>query len=357
MNASNRDSGGADDALDPVARVVRLAGARARPDASIEESVRGVVEREWRETVLQRRKRRLHRTWLAAAVVAGTVGVGWMAMRQSHESPPESVGTLIGTRDPVHLIPTAGHKLNASGESLPAGTRIETGPGGAALLTLGSIGVRLGAGSALELQHAGAVRLVRGRLYVDSGEHIDPGRRFLVATEFGTVTHHGTQYQVQVDPGRSMVTGVREGTVEVHAGGHAQSLTRGEGLRVTDSRDMVRETVSPYGEFWQWVSDYVPEVYIDGRSLTTFLEWFARETGRTVVFVAPASRAAADQTVLSGRVSGLTPLQALDAVTATTSFRCDLTVPGQIRVIARPATAVRIDRHVVAIAASKAGLS
>jgi FecR protein len=354
MSAPKRGSGSADDAFDPIARAVRAAGVRASPDATVEQSVRGVVEREWRETVLQRRKGRLRRTWLAAAVVAVTVGVGWIAMRQTGELPPEPIGTLIGTRDPVHLTGTAGHRLNASGESLVAGTRIETGPGGAALLTLGSIGVRVGSGSVLELEHAGAVRLVRGRLYVDSGEHNDPGRSFLVATEFGTVTHRGTQYQVQVDPGRSLFTGVREGTVEVHAGGHAQSLTRGEGVRVNDSRGMVRETVSPYGELWQWVSDYAPEIYIDGRSLTTFLEWFARETGRTVVFVAPASRAAADQTVLSGSVSGLTPLQALDAVMATTGFRCDLTVPGQVRVIARAPTAVRIDRHGVAIAASKA---
>lgn len=353
MSAPHHGSGAGDDARDAIARAVQMAGARARPDASVEQAVSGVVEREWREAVQQHRNRRLSRWGLAASLVALTVGVGWVALRQTRESAPEWIGTLVGTRDPVHLTRTAGHRLNASGDSLAAGTRIETGPGGAALLTLGSIGIRLGPGSVLQLEHAGTVRLVSGRLYVDSGERFDPDRKFLVATEFGTVTHRGTQYQVRVEPGRSLFASVREGTVEVQAHGHSQSLTRGEGLRVTDSRDMVRETVSPYGELWQWVSEYAPEVYIDGRSLTTFLEWFARETGRTVVFVPPASRAAADQTTLSGSVSGLAPLRALDAVMATTGFRCDLTVPGQIRVIARAATA-RIEQHVVALAASKA---
>jgi ferric-dicitrate binding protein FerR (iron transport regulator) len=353
MNARNRDSGAAGDALDPVARAIRIAGPRKSPGASVEQSVRGAVEREWHEVARQYRRRRARRAWLAASLVAFAVSTSWVVV---HHLPPERIGWVVGARGQVKLTPMTGHHSIAVGDALSSGTRIETGPGGAALLTFGSVGVRLGSGSVLELERASAVRLVSGRLYVDS-ERIDPGRRFVVATEFGTVTHRGTQYQVQVEPGRSLFASVREGTIEVEAYGRAQFLARSEGLRVMGSRAISRETVSPYGESWKWVSDYAPEVAIDGRSLSVFLDWFARETGRTLVFVLPASREDTDRTMLSGSVSGLTPEQALEAVMATTRFRCDLTMPGQIRISERATTTARIDRHVFAVAASKARLS
>jgi len=65
---------------------------------------------------------------------------------------------------------------------------------------------------------------------------------------------------------------------------------------------------------------------------TAFLDWVARETGRTLTFVGPASRADTERTTLNGSISGLTAMQALDAVLATTRFRYDVTVPGQLRI-------------------------
>jgi hypothetical protein len=80
------------------------------------------------------------------------------------------------------------------------------------------------------------------------------------------------------------------------------------------------------------IAEAAADFSIDGRSLGAFLDWYARAAGLTVVFVAPASRAAVDRTILRGSIAGLTPAQALDAVMATTRFRYDASVPGELRI-------------------------
>lgn len=317
---------------DTVARLVGLAGARTKPAASIEASVRVQVEKEWLAAVgSQRRQRGL---WMAACGIGAALALAWAGLYFRRDASPEVVGTLVGTRGHVQLTPAV-RPLNASGDALFAGAHVATGQGAAALLSVRSTGIRLGPQSELVLESAASVRLVAGRLYVDSGEGGGHGREVAVETQFGTLTHRGTQYQVQVQPGQSLLAIVREGQVDVRAYGHSVTLGPGEELRVTGAGTLALEHVPTYGDAWEWTSAYVPEVSIEGRSLSSFLTWFARETGRSLRYSTPELQADAEQTRLSGNVKGLTPDQALKAILAATGFQIAMTASGEIRVVSR----------------------
>ena len=319
---------------DTVARLVSLAGARTRPRRSIEASVRVLVAKEWQAAV--RRQRRQLRLRIIFCGIGAALALAWMGLYFRRDASPEVIGTLVGARGPVQLAPAA-RQLNASGDALFAGAHIATGQGAAALLSVRSIGIRLGPQSELVLESAAAVRLVTGRLYIDSAG-VSRGRGLTVETQFGTLTHRGTQYQVQVQPGQSLLAMVREGQVDIRAYGHSLSLGPGEELRVTGAGTLSRETAPTYGDAWGWTSAYVPEVAIEGRPLSSFLTWFARETGRSLAYASPALRADAEQTRLSGNVKGLTPDQALEAILAATGFQVVMTASGEIRVVSRNRT-------------------
>lgn len=346
MSPSGQSSGA--DSSDEVARLIHLAGVRPAPSAALENSVRTAVELEWRAAVNRRRTIRTWRRGVAAGLVAVALGLGYVLLRQVVESPPLFVGTIVGTRGPVQVAPLVGRALIVAGDPLMAGSRIETGPSGAALLTLGSVVIRVGAATLLSLERPGQLHLVRGQLYVDGGETPDfntLANTLVVVTEFGSLTHFGTRYQVHVQPGQFMDASVREGQVRVKAFGRAQTIERGEGLHISEDKVITRVAVPTFDPQWQWVSDFVPAYSIEGRPLSAFLDWFARETGRTLTYVLPATRMATDQTTLSGNISGLTPVQALNAIMATTQFQCDLSSPGQIRVSVRAHARASINRH------------
>lgn len=57
---------------------------------------------------------------------------------------------------------------------------------------------------------------------------------------------------------------------------------------------------------------------IENRTLTEFLEWEARRTGRRLVFVSPAARITAGRIVLHGSISRVEPTRVLLVVMATT---------------------------------------
>lgn len=334
MTTTDRPDTPAPDAQDPVAQLIRAAGTRPQPGPAAEESVRATVHAAWLAAVASRRRRLWH-PWRLAAMLLLTVGAGGVAYLSLHEPSSPWIGTVVSTRGPVQVGPAATDRLAASGTALVAGTRIETRAGGMALLAIGSISVRVGGNSTLVIDDAHTAHLLQGRLYVDSGER--GGRRdgFLVQTAFGNVTHRGTQYQVQVDPREFLYTAVREGQVEVDLDGQQLLVARGDSVRISSARQVTHASVASYGDAWLWINDLSPQVDIDGHPLSTFLDWYARETGRTLRYDSPAEQAAAAQMILSGSVTGLNPDQALEAILATTRFGADLGTPGVLHLIDR----------------------
>ena len=320
------------EAVDDVSLFIAKAGRRPAPGALVERAVRVAVEREWSAEIAYRYRRRVRRQVLAAALGAVVVGLSWVAFRPQLSASLPVVGTLVGARGPVHFAPMAGSELIVNGDPLSAGTAVETGTTGMALLTIAGVAVRVGPTTVLELARPDEVRLGRGQIYLDSGRSGAHAGSLWVATAFGRLAHIGTQFQVRVDPGHSMSVSVREGRVQLDAPGQTQTIARGERLDVAPGGGVTHGTVETCDASWAWASALVPDFPIEGRPLSAFLDWFARETGRILVFLPPTTRADSDRTTLSGSISGLTPQQALDAVLATTRFRYDVTVPGQLRI-------------------------
>jgi ferric-dicitrate binding protein FerR (iron transport regulator) len=326
-------------APDDVGRLIAQAGRRPAPEARMQESVRAAVERAWNESVSQRRFRR-HALWLssAAALAAVAVGLLWLGMRREPVA-TAGVATFVAARGDVSVGGTADQELVVAGSRLPAGTTVRTGASGFVLITVASVGVRIGPKTKLRLDRAGRVSLASGRLYAETSAPVMPGPSLVVDTPFGRVSHIGTQFQVVVASG-SMDVSVRSGRIRVTEGsGPAQTLTRGEGVAVTRGGRVRLIAVAPYGASWAWVDTLEPDFPIDGRSLADFLGWYARETGLRLVLLGGRTAAAVSHTTLSGSIAGLTPNQALAAVMATTGFEYDMTAPGELRIRMRGAAA------------------
>jgi ferric-dicitrate binding protein FerR (iron transport regulator) len=325
------------DPMNDVGRLIAQAGRRPAPGAQMQESVRIAVEQAWNESVSQRNLRR-RSFWLsaAAAVVAVTVGLLWFGARREPIGRPD-VATFVAARGEVSFGGTRGHGLVVAGSRLPAGTRVRTGASGFVLVTVGSVGVRIGPETTVHLDEPGHLILAGGRLYAETDGPAVPGPSLVAETPFGRVSHLGTQFQIVVDS-ESMDVSVRSGSVRVTEGKRgAQVLTRGEGVEVLRNGAVHRVSVPTYGPSWAWVDTLEPDFPIDGRSLAEFLAWYTRETGLRLVLMGGVTTAAIGHTTLSGSIAGLTPNQALAAVVATTGFEYDMTVPGELRIRMRGA--------------------
>ena len=95
----------------------------------------------------------------------------------------------------------------------------------------------------------------------------------------------------------------------------------GERLRIDASGDAVVGAVESHTDFWAWATELAPPFDIENKSLLDFLRWAARETGRELVFEDQDLRMSAMRTDLHGSVAGFQPMEAIESVLATTSFR------------------------------------
>ena len=98
---------------DEIARLLRNAGERDRPDAAMQAEVRAAVEAEWRALVSAQERRRRVITYAAAAGVAlAALGV-WLTVPLLDRGPP-SVATLALATGTVERRPDARARLGAA---------------------------------------------------------------------------------------------------------------------------------------------------------------------------------------------------------------------------------------------------
>jgi hypothetical protein len=69
------------------------------------------------------------------------------------------------------------------------------------------------------------------------------------------------------------------------------------------------------------VAEAAPGIDIEGLLLADFLNWAGRELGREIRYDRPETAEEAASIVLHGSISGLMPIDALEAVLATTHLR------------------------------------
>jgi ferric-dicitrate binding protein FerR (iron transport regulator) len=309
---------------DPVAQLVRLAGARPPVPPERAARVESLVRASWQSGVAARRRSR----WIgwsaglaAAAALALLVGLTWRYVSQP-PAPPAQVATLERAVGAVTSSGPGGVTTPlVAGAGVFVGSQIATAGDGRAALRLpgaaGALGpsLRLDVDSRATFLGPGRLRLDAGAVYVDSQGRGD----VLVETPWGQVTERGTQFEVRVASGGVRVR-VREGAVELAAkdgASRAWEARAGAELTLAGDGRLSRATIRPDGDAWSWVQQIAPSFQLEGRPLGELLAWVGRETGWHVVFADPGRGASASSVVLHGSIEGLSPEQALNAVLPT----------------------------------------
>jgi ferric-dicitrate binding protein FerR (iron transport regulator) len=328
------DSKLADQEEEAMARILRLAGPRDPIPQDVEARVYNVTEQAWRRSIVEARSARVYdnvhrewskhgwrsrlRRWMMPLALAASAALAVVVIMQQN-APPVTAVSPAGTVARVIDL-DGGADLPRVGALLYPGEQLETGSMEGISLTLANAeSLRLGADTAVEILAPDRFRLLRGRIYADTGDLMYRQSHLVVDTPMGAVTDIGTQFAVFSGTDRLEVA-VREGRVDVSQGAAAHIAVAGELLQLDTGGQSSIEALPPHDEYWDWASALAPEFDIENKSLLDFLRWAARETGLELEFEDQDLRMSAMRTDLHGSVSGFDPLQAVESVLATTAY-------------------------------------
>jgi ferric-dicitrate binding protein FerR (iron transport regulator) len=295
--------------------------------------IRRAIEAEWRANVRRPPARMRAQKRIAIAATLLLIGLGGIFLLGAGPgaAPGEQVARLIRSESPGVFEEHAliRNSLLAEGATLRAGQTYEVG--GQALVELtGGGNLRIAAGSEFEVLALDDVRLEHGELYVDIPPGAHANAAFIARTSAGEFRHVGTQFALAVRRDETRLR-VREGSVHWLAAGGESTVRAGTEVVFNIDTKSAERAISPGDPGWDWTARTTPDFDIENRPLGEFLTWVARESGRELVLVDDRARARAAAIRMHGSVRGLTPMQALSAVMATTELRFDLS-EGQIRV-------------------------
>jgi ferric-dicitrate binding protein FerR (iron transport regulator) len=286
-----------------VERLLRETGRRPAPPAERTARVRETVRGHWRTE--RRRRLRRRALWLGVATAAAAAVVLAVVFVRPDAQIAARVERAEGSGSPG---PPA---------AIQAGATLSTGADQ-------RLACRLRSGHAVRLDRDTRVRFLSGRsvaleagaVYVDSG---GAAGAVEVETPFGRVRDVGTQFFLRLGEG-SLRVGVREGSV-VLGGSSAPVVVQARSVLRIDGLGHRVEPMPASGGAWAWAEAVAPPLAIEGRSARVFLEWVAREQGRSLRFDDPQVAAAASRTILQGSIEGMTPEQALVSVLPTCGLR------------------------------------
>jgi ferric-dicitrate binding protein FerR (iron transport regulator) len=295
---------------DGIARLLREAGPRPAVTAERESRVKDHVRAQWRRA--RRRRARAFGLLAAAATIVLALAV-WMGVRRGGPAAPVAVVERGAA--------SAGDALT---RDLPRGAVLATSAGERlAIRTASRHSVRLDVETRIRLVSGRTIALEAGSVYVDSGSPSPmPEAALEIDTPFGRIAEVGTQYAARVTE-EALEVRVREGRIALAASGDVGELTveAGHGFRVARAGAEALGPEPASGPGWDWVQEAAPPMVIEGRSLSEFLEWYARERGVSVRFASADARAGAAATVLRGSIEGMSPDEALSSVLATSGVR------------------------------------
>lgn len=304
---------------DKLAQLLAKAGPRNAAPARIEAEVRAAVHAEWLH-LTQGRKVRQRRRWLsAAAVVLGVMSIGWLVRTTSDTAAdaPDSALQMLAVITEARGDATLNKVTPGQSEHIRGGDILRTSRDSGMRVELPSgVSVRVAADSELQWLDNDEVKLVRGAVYVDSHANAAP---LTIHTARGDVMHLGTRYLVDADK-QSLHVAVREGQVAIHSDNRRFTVDTLQQLQLGEGGSVVRGDLQTNDAMWQWADALVQPFALEDRSVAEFLQWVASETGCEVSYDSPTVKAAASNTVLHGQPSAQAPLQALQAVLATTDF-------------------------------------
>ena len=317
---------------DEIEKLLKLAGPRAEIPDGVEQRTYELVRREWQASSRQpdgskiynkvrrawRRKGRLERLFLWSLPLGGATAavIAMFVMMQPGPTPTISVATISKIVQPATAAGRYARNMNVY-----AGTSLSTGEDeGLSLLLARSESLRIDENTEVRVDAKDLFTLIRGRVYVDTGQFVYRDGGLNIRTEFGSVTDVGTQFSVSTTD-RSLVVAVREGRVDINSDNEAFVVMVGEHMTLQRNAAPQVSAIDANDERWNWVAELAPDFDIENRSLFDFLKWAARETGRELVFESDELRMLTMRTDIHGQISKLTPDEALRAVLPTTTVR------------------------------------
>ena len=315
---------------DVLGELIRVAGRRPTPPTDDYERVRAASRQAWLSKVRSRQRRQ----WgYALAAGFATLAIGVAAVMQVMPlGPPPTIATTAVSEGPVMVLtPGADNwqRIDDTDVALVPETRLRTQLDGRVALYLArGLSLRVNYQTELMLLSAEQIELTAGTVYVDSGLGVRTNR-FEIATPFGVVRDIGTQFEVRSSPAALRVR-VREGLVELYQDRQEPELSgsAGEEFQIDSSGAVERAPFSTYDPDWAWVSTLADVPQTDGQTLVGFLNWVAREMGRSLRFSGPGAEAQAQTVILHGSAESLAPMEALEVVLATTDFEYALLEDG-----------------------------
>lgn len=305
---------------DPIEDTLETGLARSPLTEEAYSRIHAAVAAEWRLAAATRR-RRPERRWLAIAASVAAAAIGALFLQMSVKAPTLGTvarvnrGALVSRHE---LLPD--QRLQARAVLRVGNVLVASEPVLVELQRGGTL--RIAGGSKLEVTAADEVSLEKGEVYVDFPPDLRRASAFVVRTPFGLVEHLGTQFEVALRD--ELRIRVREGSVRLRRGSQTETAGAGTELVVPRAGQTRQRSIATDGSDWSWVEALEPEFPIEDRKLSDFLQWAARESGRQISFLDEHAREVAGRTRLHGSIRGLSVIQALETVFATTSLQYNI---------------------------------
>jgi ferric-dicitrate binding protein FerR (iron transport regulator) len=304
-----------DDRDDTVRNLLR----QPRPadvDAVWAARVRREVHAAWQDATGSVGIWRRRATFGVAAILVAAITLTLVSWRRDRGVPHATdpiASTLFATGEVVFQHDSA-VRTGRVGDLLMPGTGITTNGGRGAILLANGVELRLDSETAITVDTARRVSLMRGAIYLDSSNRKGPPEPVEVVAGGTVVRDIGTRYEVRLSD-RELRVRVRDGRVHVTSAFGTREADRGGLLRVTPSGILAGRTPTS-GADWDWIVRAVRPPQLEGRPLMEFLTWAEREGGRPIRFADPALERA-NASIVYGAIERLTVDEALDVVLAS----------------------------------------
>ena len=298
-----------DESNDTLKALLELAGPSAEISREIEDRVYTNVRQEWSRGKSWSKPVR----WALPLALAASLLLVVFGLDQ-----PD----IVPQKRPVGSVSVvAGDAKFVVGDNVYVGDVVDTSTGrGMSLALKDDISLRIDARTLLKVDSASEFTLLAGRIYIDTGDRVYADRHVTVTTASGSATDVGTQFSVRFE-NADMSVAVREGRVDLSEGRERHNVTKGKRVTVRPGNVARFESVPLVGEPWDWAVSLVPSFEIEDKSLLDFLKWVSRETGMELIFADDEFRMEVMRPRLHGSIEGMAPIQALEAVLATTKFK------------------------------------
>jgi ferric-dicitrate binding protein FerR (iron transport regulator) len=282
-----------------LTRLLVKAGRRTEPPGETREAVYVSALVAWQQAVWQRRRQRQLYLAVAASIVAA-VALLWYA---------------VGTRPPDLIAAT-----HTSGQAVRVGEILRVNnQAGMVLNTSAGEQLRIASGSVTQFVASERIKLLSGRIYVQSTASAAGAARLVVDTDFGSVTHVGTRYMVDLT-GEQLAVSVRNGVVAINAHNAHTQVSGGMQVVVDRAGRQSDRRVASNGDLWAWSDKLAPALQIDGRRLSDVLQEIAFETGRRLEFADDGVRRVCGEIELKGPFLDMAAPDRLFAVLITTGL-------------------------------------